>query len=90
MFMILNVYLSKSKCNIFFVKVCNGVKDCYHGDDEKQDCPTNQTCSPGEFLCNNKNCIPSTLVCDHIDDCDDNSDEPSTCGKLTIKVRKKS
>ena len=39
-------------------------------------------------MCNNGNCIPRTLVCDHIDDCDDNSDEPDTCGKRPNTLRK--
>ena len=33
------------------------------------------TCSPDEFSCTNKRCIPQEWVCDNEDNCGDGSDE---------------
>ena len=36
-------------------------------------------CKDDNFLCNNGKCILSTFVCNNINDCGDNSDEPDSC-----------
>jgi len=38
-------------------------------------CSANATCSPNEFMCDYRRCIPTALVCDRINHCDDFSDE---------------
>ncbi|CAB0041166.1 unnamed protein product [Trichogramma brassicae] len=35
----------------------------------------NTSCRPDEFTCSNNNCIQKNWICDHDDDCGDNSDE---------------
>ena len=35
----------------------------------------------GEFRCKNGRCVPSERTCDGRDNCFDNSDEESPCGK---------
>lgn len=37
-------------------------------------------CSESEFRCDNEQCIPGNWVCDHDNDCGDNSDERD-CGE---------
>lgn len=40
----------------------------------------NNTCiTPGQFACNNGQCIDSRLVCNKVADCKDESDEPLHC-----------
>lgn len=39
----------------------------------------NVTCAAGQFACNNGQCINSTLVCNKVADCSDESDEPLHC-----------
>lgn len=40
----------------------------------------NSTCvSPGQFTCNNGQCIDYQLVCNKVPDCKDESDEPLHC-----------
>ncbi|KAH3883688.1 cubilin-like [Dreissena polymorpha] len=34
-----------------------------------------RTCLPGQFFCNNSNCVPGSYRCDGQDDCGDDSDE---------------
>uniref|UniRef100_A0A6P8Q1I7 MAM and LDL-receptor class A domain-containing protein 1 n=1 Tax=Geotrypetes seraphini TaxID=260995 RepID=A0A6P8Q1I7_GEOSA len=36
-----------------------------------------RNCTPEEFMCANKHCIPKDNLCDFVDDCADNSDEIS-------------
>lgn len=43
-----------------------------------------RTCSSDEFLCDEGKCIPSNFVCDGINDCTDGSDEPPSCGELSV------
>ena len=50
------------------------------GEDENEDCPAT-TCDSDEFVCDNNICIDSRWVCDHDNDCGDNSDEPSNCSE---------
>lgn len=49
--------------------------------------PANQHCPIHQFQCANGYCIPLSFVCDHWDDCGDNSDEQG-CGrdKVTCKM----
>lgn len=39
-----------------------------------------RACTESEFRCDNLRCIPDRWVCDHDNDCEDNSDERD-CGK---------
>ena len=57
-------------------KVCDGIRDCSNGSDEKigETCFKNQTCSAEEFACASK-CISKTWLCDGDIDCPDKSDE---------------
>ena len=36
-------------------------------------------CDPGEFKCQNGECIDLKLVCNKVSDCKDDSDEPPHC-----------
>ena len=38
-----------------------------------------QPCMENQFMCENKQCIPRTYVCNGIFDCDDRSDEHQKC-----------
>ncbi|CAH2282309.1 MAM and LDL-receptor class A domain-containing 1 [Pelobates cultripes] len=43
----------------------------------------NKDCTPDEFMCSNKYCIPKNNLCDFVNDCADNSDEnPYICGSF--------
>ena len=43
-------------------------------------------CSESEFRCDDQSCIPSRWVCDHTNDCGDNSDERD-CGNCQSALR---
>ena len=46
---------------------------------------TGFSCQPGEFGCDNGNCIPDDEVCNGVDDCGDGSDEPDpSCCELLV------
>ena len=56
--------------------VCNFVKDCSDGSDEKLDLCSNRTCrNSTEFRCKSGQCISSTLRCNKQFECTDKSDE---------------
>ncbi|XP_071941667.1 prolow-density lipoprotein receptor-related protein 1-like [Antedon mediterranea] len=58
--------------------VCDGLNQCRTGgSDEFYSLCRDRTCSPGEFRCNNKKCIPLRWRCDFDNDCGDYSDESS-------------
>ncbi|XP_054258273.1 low-density lipoprotein receptor-related protein 1B-like [Macrosteles quadrilineatus] len=40
-----------------------------------KDTTTDETCRMDEFTCSNGNCVPQRWLCDHEDDCGDDSDE---------------
>lgn len=40
-------------------------------------------CTESEYRCDNLRCIPSRWICDHDDDCEDNSDERD-CGAYCL------
>lgn len=44
-----------------------------------------RACTESEFRCDNLHCIPDRWVCDHDNDCEDNSDERD-CGKWRVFV----
>lgn len=68
------------KCIPFWWK-CDTQNDCGDMSDEPPDCPK-FTCLPGQFQCNNSQCIHPTSLCDGVNDCRDGSDE-SNCATYT-------
>ena len=61
---------------------CDGFYNCFNHTDERG-CE-NHTCIEGQFQCANGLCRPDRYVCDHDDDCGDNSDEQNCQGKPHI------
>ena len=61
--------------------VCDGTRNCLHGEDEQQDCPV-RTCALGQFTCANGICLDMRWHCDRDNDCGDFSDEPSNCSEF--------
>ena len=61
--------------------VCDGDRNCDHGEDELQNCPPRK-CRDGQFQCNNSICITAGWVCDRDNDCGDMSDEPANCSEF--------
>ena len=55
---------------------CNGIQDCFGGDDE-QFCPT--------FNCNNGTALTYAQKCDGFPDCPDGEDEDDCLGKRPFK-----
>lgn len=55
--------------------ICNGVKDCVDGSDEKLPKCVNRTCTENEYKCKYGACIPIEKRCDRNKDCADGSDE---------------
>lgn len=47
--------------------------------------PVPRSCTESEYRCDNLRCIPTRWVCDHDNDCEDNSDERD-CGKWSLFV----
>lgn len=62
-------------------RACDGVSDCYDGDDEDFslcDLPISG-CSHDEFKCSDGYCIATSRVCDGILDCISGEDEDYNC-----------
>ncbi|KYB27640.1 Basement membrane-specific heparan sulfate proteoglycan core protein-like Protein [Tribolium castaneum] len=53
-------------------QVCDGVKDCADGGDEKN---CSSDCAKGEISCDITRCIPESKRCDGMKDCQDDTDE---------------
>ena len=55
-------------------------------------CLGKRSCRFNEFQCNNGNCIKALDICDHKNDCGDNSDESRThgilCGMLNYVIKR--
>ena len=64
-------------------KHCDGNIDCVNGYDER-DC-NHESCSSGQFLCGNGDCIKEAWVCDGDKDCEDRSDE-SNCKLILLNI----
>ncbi|CAH1280545.1 unnamed protein product [Diabrotica balteata] len=62
--------------------VCDGMKDCFEGEDEKN-CDSSVNCSRSQFKCQTDgSCIAATAVCDGDFDCTDKTDELSCNNNL--------
>ncbi|GIY07542.1 putative vitellogenin receptor [Caerostris darwini] len=66
--------------------MCDGIKDCDDGSDEKCEKEPPLRCPGNDFRCSNGHCILASWKCDSRDDCGDNSDEidcplPVNCSK---------
>jgi hypothetical protein len=66
--------------------MCMFSNDCHDNSDEKASLCQAEQCSPGQFQCRNKQCIPYDAVCDGIRNCTDGSDESVSCGKIIEEV----
>jgi len=91
----MSTVLSRNIYCVMFLKlyfpnpqVCNKEIDCYDGEDERG-C-TVVPCEEDYFTCTSGQCIPDTLTCDHIFDCEDKSDEGGHCSQFTFLIMYKS
>ncbi|XP_018311386.1 vitellogenin receptor [Mycetomoellerius zeteki] len=55
--------------------VCDGIKDCPHGEDETIDCHEKKKCEKDHFTCTNGECTDMKHRCDWRYNCIDHSDE---------------
>ncbi|KAI1287056.1 Low-density lipoprotein receptor-related protein 2 [Halotydeus destructor] len=77
---VLNEYSEQYICkggqqSVNHSQICDGVPDCYHGDDEDR-CQRRPSCNPGHYLCRDQyTCVPFYLLCNGNADCPEGDDE---------------
>ncbi|TDG38319.1 hypothetical protein AWZ03_015259, partial [Drosophila navojoa] len=68
------------------INVCDGIRDCEHGEDEDQSLCGGDECPFDSFRCENGACIAKSSLCNLNVDCYDGSDEiPAICRKIHMQ-----
>ena len=67
--------------SLYYFLFHQNIRPIADGSDEKN-C-SSHSCPASQFKCLNGDCIPMIWKCDGTQDCNDGSDEPSTCNTHT-------